>query len=274
MGGGCAMIGQSMINVTSGGKMRISGVTAAVVLLLIILVASPIIDLIPMGGLIGVMFMVVYYTFEWGSLKFIATIFFPAKARKTLKLASLKVNRPDAITVVIVTVVTIFTNLAVAVFCGIIFTALNYAWTAGKQIGFEGDPIDKDGVRTYNIEGTLFFASTRQFMGLFPPAVLDDCPDHVTLRFHNGEVADFSGLEALRELRELFHERKKELRVAMLSESSKKMIDKAAGLFGEVEYSEKEITVDIAGEGKTGLHIEQIKPGADETDGVDPQASA
>ena len=103
--GGCAMIGQSMINVTSGGKLRISGIAASLVLLMIILVASPIIDLIPMGGLIGVMFMVVYYTFEWGSLKFIATVFLPETTRTQAGLHTVKVNRADAITVVIATIV-------------------------------------------------------------------------------------------------------------------------------------------------------------------------
>lgn len=323
------MIGQSMINVTSGGKLRISGITASLVLLIIILIASPIIDLIPMGGLIGVMFMVVYYTFEWGSLQFIVTIFMPETTRAQAGLHTVKVNRADAITVVIVTVVTIFTNLAVAVFCGIIFTALNFAWTEGKQIGFVGD--DQDGLtagvdvvrdlteeehtasdllgfkttdgpgdvcpaepeedeggndekqakaaaaktlgltdknwktcsspalilhRTYDIEGTLFFAATTQFIGLFTPEVLDSCPKYITLRFKNGEVADFSGIEALRALGEMFATRGKTLNLTELSPGSKRMMDKGKSHIEEVEYTEASLEIETTGAGTTGLRVE------------------
>ena len=220
---------------------------------------------------------------------------------------------------------TIFTNLAVSVFCGVIFTALNFAWTEGKHIGFVGDdqngltagtdssmstlseeeqaaiqalglqdgaacpefPTDEEKVkaamtlgltaknwkalancaesrlvmrRQYDVEGTLFFAATSQFVGLFTPEVLDSCPKYVTLRFRHGEIADFSAIEALRSLAGMFKERGKTLNLTELSPSSKRMIDKGKSHIEEVEYEEADVKIeaDVLSQGTTGLHVENM----------------
>ena len=146
--GGCVTIGQAMINVGSGSKLRVSCVWAALVLLLIILAGYPVIDLVPVAGLVGVMFdMIAFHIFDWGSLKTMATTLLPEKAREQVNLQALKVTRTDSITVVVVAVVSIFTNLAVGVGCGVVLCALAFAWSHGKAIQLEADDghgIDED----------------------------------------------------------------------------------------------------------------------------------
>ena len=138
--GGCVTIGQAMINVGSGSKLRFSCVWAALVLLVIILVAYPIIDLVPVAGLVGVMFdMIAFHIFDWGSLKTMASALVPEKARESVGLHELKVTRTDSVTVVVVAVVSIFTNLAVGVGAGVLVCSLAFAWSHGKEIKLEAD---------------------------------------------------------------------------------------------------------------------------------------
>ena len=138
--GGCVTIGQAMINVGSGAKLRVSCVWAAFVLLMIILLLYPVIDLVPVAGLVAVMFdMIAFHIFDWGSLKTMATTLLPETARKQVNLQDLKVTRTDSITVVVVAVVSIFTNLAVGVGCGVVLCALSFAWSHGKEIRLQAD---------------------------------------------------------------------------------------------------------------------------------------
>ena len=142
--GGCAMIGQSMINVKSGGRTRIAGIAAALFLLLIILAASSLIEQIPIAALVGVMFMVVIGTFAWSSLK---TLF--------------KVPKSDALIIIIVTVVTVMADLAVAVIVGVILSALGYAWNAAKQITASTRPsVREAGALVYEIK--VLYSLARQ----------------------------------------------------------------------------------------------------------------
>ena len=133
--GGCVTIGQAMINVGSGAKLRFSSVWAAFILLIIILVAYPIIDLVPVSGLVSVMFdMIAFHIFDWGSLKTMLTALVPEKTRVGTSLATLKVTRTDTVTVIVVAVVSIFTNLAVGVGTGVVLCSLGFAWTHGKEV--------------------------------------------------------------------------------------------------------------------------------------------
>ncbi len=246
--GGCAMIGQSMINVKSGGVTRISSISAALFLLVVIMFAYPIINLIPIAGLVGVMFMVVIHTFEWFSLKLIFTSLLPKTARDSLSLKAIKVRRVDCVVIILVTVVTVFTDLAMAVLVGVIVSALSFAWEKGSSVSLKtfvspdgkllADHLDvtdpESGVvlrRVYHIEGSLFFASTQRFLNLFDPA-LD--PEHVELHFHNSEICDFSGIEALNSLAEKYYEQGKRLHLKnIVCPNTLRVMGKAQGLLSE-----------------------------------------
>ena len=173
--GGCAMIGQSMINVKSGGRTRIAGISAAVFLLLFILVGSSIIEQIPLAALVGVMFMVVIGTFAWNSLKILRVV-----------------PRTDAFVTILVTVVTVWYDLAVAVVVGVIVSALAYAWNNARRIHAHVD-LDGDS-KTYKIQGPLFFGSTDGFVELFD---VQNDPKIVILDFEASRVVDQSALQAI-----------------------------------------------------------------------------
>ncbi|RLM48989.1 SulP family inorganic anion transporter, partial [Halobellus sp. Atlit-31R] len=149
--GGCALIGQSMINVNSGGSGRLSGITASLFLLSFILVGSTWIEQIPLAALIGVMFVVCEKTFEWGTFRLFG-----------------KVPRADALVIVLVAGITLAFDLAVAVLAGVIVSALVFAWQHAKQIRVAAG-VDEHGWKVYELEGTLFFASVTGFQALFTP---------------------------------------------------------------------------------------------------------
>lgn len=207
--GGCAMIGQSMINVNSGGRGRLSGISAALFLLAFILFASPLIEKIPLAALIGVMFIVVISTFEWSSFRVIR-----------------KVPRSDALVLVLVSAVTVATDLAVAVVVGVIVSALVFAWEHAKHIRIEAQE-DHKGSTVYAITGPLFFGSVTSFLERFDPAQDND---DVIIDFARSRVADHSGLEAIDTLAERYLNAGKTLHLVHLSEDCRKLLRKAGGL--------------------------------------------
>jgi len=207
--GGCAMIGQSMINVNSGGRGRLSGISAALFLLLFILAASPLIEQIPLAALIGVMFIVVIGTFEWSSFRVLR-----------------KVPRMDAMVLVLVSAVTVATDLAVAVVVGVIVSALVFAWEHAKYIRIEAQE-DHKGSTVYAVTGPLFFGSVTSFLEHFDPG-LDN--DDVVIDFARSRVADHSGLEAIDTLAERYLNAGKTLHLVHLSADCRKLLRKAGGL--------------------------------------------
>ena len=194
--GGCAMIGQSMININNGARHRLSGVVAAVFLLAFILFLAPWIEQIPLAALVGLMFVVSQKTFAWGSLQ-------------TLR----KIPRQDALTVVGVTVITVFTDLAVAVLCGVVFAALVFAWQHAKRMTARSH-VDAQGWKVYELDGTLFFASCASFAALFDPK---GDPQHVVLEFRHTRVADQSAIEAIDALAARYQQEGKTLHLRHLS---------------------------------------------------------
>ncbi|MCE0503799.1 MULTISPECIES: SulP family inorganic anion transporter [unclassified Roseivivax] len=174
--GGCAMIGQSMINVKSGGRTRIAGVAAALFLLVFILFAAPLIELIPLAALVGVMFMVVIGTFAWNSLKILT-----------------RVPKMDAFVILLVTVVTVLEDLAVAVVVGVIASALEYAWTNARRIHAKSYDTP-EGAKVYQVQGPLFFGSAEGFIELFDT---EKDPSLVIVDFAESRVADQSALQAI-----------------------------------------------------------------------------
>ena len=207
--GGCAMIGQSMINVNSGGHQRLSGIAAALFLLCFILFASHLIEAIPMAALVGVMFVVVIATFKWSSLRIMG-----------------KIPRADAFVLVLVSVVTVFTDLAVAVVIGVIVSALVFAWEHATRINATRYD-DKNGSRVYELNGPLFFGSVKSFLELFDPA---GDPDDVIVEFQNSRVADHSAIEAIDNLAEKYIAAGKTLHLRHLSPECRDLLTKAGDL--------------------------------------------
>ncbi|QUJ68355.1 SulP family inorganic anion transporter [Photobacterium sp. GJ3] len=207
--GGCAMIGQSMININSGGRGRLSGVSAAVGLLLFILFGSNLIEMIPLAALVGVMFMVVIGTFEWASFKM---------ARK--------VPKHDFFTIILVTCVTVAADLAIAVFVGVIYSALVFAWEHAKHIAAESK-IDENGSKVYHLNGPLFFGSVSHFLELFDAS---NDPKDIIIDFADSRVADHSAIEAIDTVAERYAKEGKTLHLRHLSPECRGLLRKAGDL--------------------------------------------
>ncbi len=207
--GGCAMIGQSMINVNSGGHKRLSGVSAALFLLAFILFASSLIEKIPMAALVGVMFIVVIGTFEWSSIRIFN-----------------KIPRHDAFVLVLVSAVTVATDLAIAVVVGVIVSALVFAWEHATHINVQSY-IDDHGSKVYELNGPIFFGSVKNFRDLFNP---EDDPDDVIIEFQNSRVTDHSAIEAIDSLADRYIKAGKQLHLRHLSVECKQLLDKAGDL--------------------------------------------
>ncbi|MBO9451522.1 SulP family inorganic anion transporter [Tropicibacter sp. R16_0] len=209
--GGCAMIGQSMINVKSGGRTRVAGIAAAMFLLIFILVGSPLIEQIPLAALVGVMFMVVIGTFAWNSFKIMR-----------------KVPLMDAFVIVLVTVVTVMEDLAVAVVVGVIVSALAYAWNNAKRItAITRDSETEEGAKVYEIDGPLFFGSADGFAELF--TVKED-PDTVIVDFARSRVVDQSALQAIEAVALKYEEAGKKIMLRHLTRDCHQLLTKAGHL--------------------------------------------
>lgn len=204
--GGCAMIGQTVINLSSGGRGRLSGVVAGGMILLFVLFLSPLIERIPLAALVGVMFVVSQQTFAWASLRVLH-----------------KVPVNDMLVIIAVTVITVFTDLATAVMLGIVIAAINFAWQHAREL-YADSHMEADGSKLYQVHGTLFFASTTPFLAQFDPA---GDPAQVTLDCRHLSFVDYSALTALMTLRERYTKAGKHLRVVHLSERCKQLLKRA-----------------------------------------------
>ncbi len=205
--GGCAMIGQSIINIKGGGRTRLSGIVAAVTLLMFILFASGLIEQVPIAALVGVMFMVVIGTFAWSSFRILN-----------------KIPLTDAIVLISVSLLTVFFDLAVAVIAGVIMSALAFAWENAKKIRARKH-IKEDGTKVYEIWGPLFFGSIQAFNAKFDVA---NDPENVEIDFMESRVSDHSALEAIFNLVGKYEEAGKKVRVKHLSEECQALMIKAS----------------------------------------------
>lgn len=197
MGGtaGCAMVGQAMVNITSGGRQRLSGVACALALLSFVLFGSSVIEIIPLAALVGVMFMVVIETFQWESLKY-----------------GKKMPTKDVVIMAVVAIITIAHDLALAVIVGIIISALIFAWERGKRISANSKV--ENGVKTYELDGPLFFGSAAGFRELFD---IHNDPKEVIIDFANSHVNDHSAIEAINAVTEKYSSAGKVLHLKHLS---------------------------------------------------------
>ncbi len=202
---GCAMIGQSIINYTSGGLGRLSGITAAVGLMLLVATLTDLLNIIPVAVLVGIMFMVSIGTFEWSSASHIKHM-----------------PKSDAFVMIVVTVITIFADLAVAVISGVIISALVFAWKHARI--FSKTTVEADGTKVYELDGPLFFGSVTSFMDTF---TIDQDPPRVVINFENARVMDSSGIEAVDTLTKKYEEAGKNLTLRHLSKDCKALMKNA-----------------------------------------------
>lgn len=205
--GGCAMIGQSIINIKGGGRGRLSGIVAALALLCFILFASGLIEQVPIAALVGVMFMVVIGTFAWSSFRILN-----------------KIPVSDAIILIAVSLITVWKDLAVAVIAGVIISALVFSWENAKRIRARKRILD-DGTKVYDIFGPLFFGSIQAFNNKFD---IKNDPEKVVIDFMESRVSDHSALEAIFNLIKKYEAAGKQLRVKHLSEDCKALMVKAS----------------------------------------------
>ena len=204
--GGCAMIGQSMINVRAGGRTRFSQLVAGVSLIMFVLFGSKLIESIPLAALVGVMFMVVIGTFEWATFRIIHQI-----------------PKSDALIIIIVTVITILENLAVAVLVGLIVSALVFAWKKGTNITVSVS-VDESGYKVYKLQGALFFGSASLFKRLFN---FQDDPEDVIIDFSGSTIYDHSAIEALNFITEKYADHGTNLHLLNLREECSQVLKKA-----------------------------------------------
>ena len=207
--GGCAMIGQSMINVNSGGRGRASGITAALALLGFILFASGLIEQIPLAALVGVMFIVVIGTFEWSSFRILS-----------------KVPKADAFVIILVSGVTVISDLAIAVVVGVIVSALVFAWEHAKHI-IVARSTDDNGSTVYEITGPIFFGSVSNFLEQFD---IENDSNDVIVEFKRSRVADHSAIEAIDTLAERYLAKGKTLHLKHLNQECQQLLKKAGDL--------------------------------------------
>lgn len=211
--GGCAMIGQSIINVESGGRGRLSGTVAAVALLMFVLFAAPLIEQIPIAALVGVMFMVVIGTFAWSSFRIIT-----------------KIPRADAFVLIAVSAITVYMDLAIAVIAGVIISALVFAWKNATMIRARKRMKDEN-TKVYEIWGPLFFGSVQNFNEKFDPR---NDPDNIEIDFIESKVSDHSGIEAMRGIANKYLDLGKKIKFTHLSPECKTLLIKANPKFSTV----------------------------------------
>jgi SulP family sulfate permease len=207
--GGCALLGESIINVTNNALKRLSGITTAIMLMAIILFASHWIEQVPIAALVGVMFVIVEKTFEWSSLRFFG-----------------KLPAADVAIGILVAVMTVFVNITLAVVTGVILSALVFAWEHAKHMTIKTYD-DDHGQRVYEVEGTLFFASSHQFAELFSPR---NDPENVIIDFKRARIVDHSAIEAINSLIERYQRRGKKLQLRHLCKDCMELLNNAADI--------------------------------------------
>ena len=231
--GGCAMIGQSMINVKSVGRTRISSVSASLFLLSFILFTSSLIELIPIAALVGVMFMVVIGTFAWNSIKLLFVV-----------------PKSDALVIILVTAVTVIADLAIAVVVGVIVSALVFAWKSASRIkAIERPSRTEEGAKVYEIEGPLFFSSANSFLEIFKPS---QDPDLVIIDFAKSKVIDQSALKAIEDIADKYSGLGKKVKLRHLTRDCHRLLSKTGQLIVDSD-DDPEYSIAVDYEVKLGI---------------------
>jgi len=223
-----------MINVNSGARQRLSSATAGICLLLIVMAFYQGINCIPVSGLVGVMFNVVFHTFEWRSLKLMLLAALPLSMREKFfseARSRQKIRRADALVILVVTLVTLFTDLATAVAVGMVLACFMFAFDAATQVAVDTrltvDAATGKTVKYYDVHGILFFGSCTHFLSLFDEK---NDPEDVRLVFDAGYIVDYSAIEALNKLGERYGAYKKKVTLQELKPQSASIVQKSSGL--------------------------------------------
>ena len=204
--GGCPMIAQTLVNLNAGSRSRVSGVIAALAILMIVLIAAPIIERIPMAALTGVMMVVAFLTFKWSSFQILN-----------------KMPKTDVFIIILVTAITIIThNLAVAVLTGIIISGLNFTWQKANELSVNTETNGTE--KIYHLNSDLFFGAVASFEGILD---IKNDPKTVVIDFKNSEIKDMSALESLAKMTNKYASLDKVLYLKNLNENSKKRVEKA-----------------------------------------------
>lgn len=211
--GGCGMIGQTMININAKGRGRLSGIMMSLTLLSFILFADKYIEMVPIAALIGVMFIMVIETFAWSSFRIMR-----------------KIPKSDALVLVAVSVITVFVDLAIAVFAGVIIAALVFAWENATRIRAR-KTVKEDGTKVYAIWGPLFFGSVTTFLSKFD---IKSDPEKIEIDFIESRISDHSGIEAILNISEKYQKEGKTVKLMHLSDDCKKLLRKADTRFEEL----------------------------------------
>lgn len=240
--GGCTTIGQSMMNIHSGGYTRLSSTVAAIFMLIIILAAYPLINRIPVAGLAGVMFVVTYFTIEWESAVVVLGALLPQKLRLRYGKET-KVKRADVMVMLIVVAVTLLLDLAIAVGCGILVSCLVFAWDAGTRLTFSR-AVSEDGDSViYSVGGPIFFGSIKPLLDLFPNPKSE--PKNVTVLFDQAEIHDWSGMMAVKRLHERFEHNGATVQFRKLNVASHRLMHKSKDLWEGINvFSEEDVEVE------------------------------
>ena len=239
--GGCTTIGQSLMNIHSGGYTRLSSSVAAIFMLCIILAVSPLINLIPVAGLAGVMFVVTYFTIEWESAWVVLAALLPATYREKYGIET-KVKRADVFIMLLVVAVTLIFDLAIAVGVGIIVSCLVYAWGSGTNLTFEREVSEEGDSVVYKIGGPIFFGSIKPFLDLFPDPKSE--PKNVTVALENADIHDWSGMMAIKRLNDKFVNNDVKVVFKNLKVSTHRMLMKSKDMWENVEiYTTEDVGV-------------------------------
>lgn len=263
--GGCTTIGQSLMNIHSGGYTRLSSSVAAIFMLIIILAAYPLINRIPVASLAGVMFLVTYFTIEWESGVVVLGTLLPQKLRTRFGLYT-KVKRTDVLIMLIVVGVTLAFDLAIAVAVGIVVACLVFSWDAGTRLHLERE-VDESGEKVvYTITGPIFFGSITPFLGLFPDPKTE--PKNVTVLLEDAEVYDWSGMVAIKKLHERFENANAKVAFQSLTVASHKLMVKGEHLWEGVNIY-KDVPLDFEDDPHVHSHLHVESFDAKNPTGVD-----
>jgi SulP family sulfate permease len=235
--GGCTTIGQSMMNIHSGGFTRLSSTVAAIFMLLIILVAYPLINLIPVAGLAGVMFVVTYFTIEWESFKVVFGSCLPQKYRQKYDIET-KVKRSDVFVMLSVVGFTLLLDLAIGVAVGIFLSCLIFAWDSGTRVTLNRALSEDGNTAVYSITGLIFFGSIKPLMDLFPDPTTE--PENVTILLENADISDWSGMMAIKRIHDKLKANGAKVKFQKLNVSSRKLMAKSKHLWENVNIFEEE----------------------------------
>jgi len=234
--GGCTTIGQSMMNIHSGGYTRLSSSVAAIFMLIIILAAYKLINIIPVASLAGVMLIVTYFTIEWESFWIVLAACLPQKIRQKYGLIS-KVKRSDVFVMLSVVAVTLILDLAIAVGVGIIIAVVVFAWDSGNYVKLDRTLSEDRSTVLYTLSGPIFFGSVKPLMSLFPD--LSDEPKNAIIFLEHADIYDWSGMVAIKALHEKFRRFGIEVKFEKLKASSHRLMSKSASLWeGSLKFDD------------------------------------